>query len=83
MFSDGIQKIKNSFSSSFCPSSVCICADLLEAEGIKKILSVSESSVKLLSDNKKIIINGEKLMLNELSSDYVCVKGKILSVEFE
>ena len=49
----------------------------------KEILSLEEKRISLITENKRIVLKGEKLLLHKLLEKEVLINGNIKTIEVE
>lgn len=61
--------------------SLTITDNMLHIINYKKILSLDEEYISVITDNKKINIKGDKLTPQKLLDDEILIIGKIKNIE--
>lgn len=58
-----------------------ISKDIINIVNYKKIISLEENYISILTKDKKIIIKGEKLHLLKILENELLIKGSLKSIE--
>lgn len=73
-------KYRTCFGKSLSYSLIDFGGEAIYIEGIKKLVSVSESKIVLLLRKKQIVIEGKKLVINDYESDCIVINGAVESI---
>ncbi len=64
-------------------SKMIIFSNYINIVNYKKIISLEEDYISVLTNNNRIIIKGEKLTLQKLLENEVLIKGNVNSIEVD